>query len=61
MGVCSVIVLGASPGQMSVIPAGTAAGEEVIIHTFEAMDVDMLMLLTLYGTSFLDTILVLGM
>ena len=27
---------------MSVILAGTAAGEEVIIHTFEAMDVNML-------------------
>ena len=30
---------------MSVIPAGTAADEEVIIHSFGAMDVGMLMLL----------------
>ena len=45
MGVCGVLVLGASPGQMSVILAGTAAGEKVIIHTFGAMDVGMLMLL----------------
>ena len=36
-----MIVLGASPGQMSVILAGV----EVIIHTFGAMDVGMLMLL----------------
>ena len=47
MGVCGVIVLGASSGQMSVILAGTAAGEEVIIHTFGTMDVGLLMLLTL--------------
>ena len=45
MGVCGVITLGASPGQMSVILAGAAAGEGVIIHTFGAMDVGMLMLL----------------
>ena len=45
MGVCGVIVLSASPGQMSVIPAGTAAGKEGMIHTFRAMDVGMLMLL----------------
>ena len=45
MGVCGVIVLGASSGQMSVILAGAAAGEEVIIHTFGVMDVGMLMLL----------------
>ena len=45
MGVCSVIVLGASLGQMRVILAGTAVGEEVIIHTFGAMNVSMLMLL----------------
>ena len=45
MGVCGMIVLGASPGQMSVILAGAAAGEEVIIHTFGAMDVGMLTLL----------------
>ena len=45
MGVCDMITLDASPGQISVIPAGAAAGEEVIIHTFGAMDVGMLMLL----------------
>ena len=33
-GVCGVIVLSASPGQMSVIPEGTAVVGEVIIHTF---------------------------
>ena len=37
--------LGASPGQMSVIPEGTAVVDEVIIQTFGAMDVGMLMLL----------------
>ena len=37
--------MGASPGQMSVILAGTAAGEEVIIHTFGAMDAGLLTLL----------------
>ena len=45
MGVCSVIVLGVSPGQMSVILAGTAVVDEVIIQTFGAMDVGMLTLL----------------
>ena len=45
MGVWGVVVLGASQGQMSVILAGTAAGVEVIIQTFGAMDVCMLMLL----------------
>ena len=44
-GVCGVIVLSASSGQMSVIPEGTAVVGEVIIHTFGAMDVGMLMLL----------------
>ena len=48
MGVCSVIVMGASPGQMSVIPAGTAAVYDVIIQTFGAMDVGMLMLLAIF-------------
>ena len=42
---CRVIALGASPRQMSVILAGAAAGEEVIIHTFGAMYVGMLTLL----------------
>ena len=40
-----MITLDASPGQMTVILAGAAAGEELIIHTFAAMDVSMLMLL----------------
>ena len=48
MGVCSVIVLGASPGQMSVILAGTAAVHEVIIQTFGVMDVGILMLLAFF-------------
>ena len=46
MGVCGMIVLDASPGQMSVIPAGAAAGEEVIIHTLGVMEVGMLAFLT---------------
>ena len=33
------------PGQMSMTPVGAAAGEEVIIHTFGAMGVDILTLL----------------
>ena len=47
MGVCGVTVLGASPGQMNVILGGTAVVGEVIIQTFGAMDVGMLMLLAL--------------
>ena len=39
MGVCGMTDLGAYPGQMSVIPDGTAAVGEVIIQTFEAMDI----------------------
>ena len=45
MGVYGVIVLSTSPGQMTVILAVTVAGEEVMIHIFGAMDVDILMLL----------------
>ena len=45
MVVCGLRTLDASPGHMSVIPAGAAAGEEIIIRTFGAMDVGMLMLL----------------
>ena len=45
MGVCSMMDLGASPGQMSVIPDGTAAVGEVIIQTLGAIDVGMLTLL----------------
>ena len=37
--------LGASPGQMSVIPDGTAVVSEVITQTFGAIDVNMLILL----------------
>ena len=45
MGVCDWRNLGASSGHMSKILAGTAAGEEVIIHLFGAMDAGMLTLL----------------
>ena len=45
MGVCGMTDLGASPGQMSVIPNGTAAVGDVIIQTFGAIDVSMLILL----------------
>ena len=45
MGVCGKTDLGASPWQMSVIPEGTAVVGKVIIQTFGAMDVGMLMLL----------------
>ena len=45
MGVCGVTDLGASPGQMNVIPEGTTVVGEVIIQTGGAMDVGMLMLL----------------
>ena len=37
--------LGASSGQMSIIPVDTAEGTEVSIHTFGAIDVGMLTLL----------------
>ena len=37
--------LGAFPGQVSVIPDGTAAVDEVIIQTFGVVDVGMLILL----------------
>ena len=36
---------GAAPGQMSVIPDGTAVGSEVITQTLGAIDVGMLILL----------------
>ena len=45
MGVCGMTVLHASPGQMSVIPDGTAVVGEVINQTFGAIDVSMLILL----------------
>ena len=46
MGVCGMTDMGASPGQMSVIPDGTAAVGEAIIQTLGAIDVSMLILLT---------------
>ena len=45
MGICGVTDLGAFPGQMSVIPDGTVMVGEVIIQTFGAIDVVMLLLL----------------
>ena len=42
-----MIDLDASPGQISVIPEGTAVVGEIIIQTFGAMDVVMQMLLAL--------------
>ena len=45
MGVFGMTDLGASPGQMSVIPEGTAPVGEVIIQTFGAMDVGILTVL----------------
>ena len=42
MGVCDMTDLCSSPGQMSVIPGGTAVVGEVIIQTFGAIDVSML-------------------
>ena len=44
MGVCILMNLGASSGQMSIIPVDTAAGAEVNIQTFGVMDVGMLTL-----------------
>ena len=45
MGVCGMMGLGASSGQMSVIPDDTAVGSEVIIQTFGVIDASMLTLL----------------
>ena len=45
MGVCVLMNLGASPGQMSVILVDTAAGAEVNIQTFGVICVGMLTLL----------------
>ena len=45
MGVCGMIDLGASPGQISIIPDDIAAGGEVLIQTFGVIAVGMLMLL----------------
>ena len=44
MGVYVLMNLGASSGQMSVIPIDTAEGTEVSIHTFGAIDVGILTL-----------------
>ena len=46
MGVCGMMDHSASPGQMSVIPDGTAVVGKVIIQTLGAIDVGMLTLLT---------------
>ena len=45
MGICVLMNLGVSSGQMSIIPVDTAVGAEVSIHTFGAIDVGMLTLL----------------
>ena len=45
MGVCGMMDLGTSPGQMSIIPDGTAAVGEVITKTLGAIDVGVLRLL----------------
>ena len=45
MGVCGMMDLGASPGQISIIPDDTAVGGEVIIQMFGVIDVHMLTLL----------------
>ena len=46
MNVCGITDLGASSGQMSVVPDGTAAVGEGIVQTFGAIDVGMPVLLT---------------
>ena len=45
MGVCGLRTLHVSPGHMSMILAGAAAGKEVIIQTFGAMDIGIVTLL----------------
>ena len=45
MGVCVLMNLGASSGQIIIIPGNTAAGAEVSIHTFGAIGVGMAALL----------------
>ena len=45
MGVCGMMDLGASPGQMSVIPDGTAVAGEVIIQILGMIDDGMLTLM----------------
>ena len=41
MGVCVLMNVGASSGQMGVIPVDTAIGAEFSIQTFEAIGVGM--------------------
>ena len=45
MGVCNMMDLGDSPGQMSVIPDGTGVAGKFIIQTLGAIDVGILTLL----------------
>ena len=45
MGVCVLMNLGASSGQIIVIPINTAVGAEVSIHKFGAIGVGMVALL----------------
>ena len=45
MGVCGMMDLGASPGQMSIIPDDNVVGGEVIIQTFGVTVNGMLILL----------------
>ena len=45
MGVCVMMNLGVSSGQMSIIPVETAVGAEVNIQTFGVIGVGMLTLL----------------
>ena len=45
MGVCVLMNLGASSGQMHIIPVDTAVGAEVIIQTFGVIGVGMFTLL----------------
>ena len=46
MGVCGMMDLGASSGQMSIIPDETVVGGEVITQIFVVIDVGMLTLLS---------------
>ena len=45
MGVCGMMDLGVSSGQLSIIPDDSVVGGEVIIQTFGVIDVGMLTLL----------------
>ena len=45
MGVCVLMNLGASSGQIIIIPVNTAVGAEVSIHTFGTIGVRMVALL----------------